>query len=198
MNLSDYALQAQSTEATAEASQEERFRHAEMGLYTESAELLDALKKFFIYGKAVDYRNVIEEIGDVAWYAAIPVNHYELTFAGFAPRTVVIPASLSIEEGLLRLCRLLLQNVSMFSRYAVDLEKKGECDRTSVVSTLGNIVGLLRNICDLLDVELEEVLAGNIAKLKARFPDRFTKEAALTRNTEAEMVALEGELGAAG
>lgn len=199
MELSDYAAQAMNTEASAEDTPAIRVRHAEMGLFTEAAEIMDALKKFFYYGKAVDRQNLLEEIGDVAWYVAIPVNHLELTFADFSPRNHLVSAELSEEDALMLLARRLMQQAAMFSRYAVDLEREGRFDRTSVVSLLGNMIGLLRAMCDILDAEFEEVLAGNIAKLKARYPNKFTQEAALTRDTVAEMAALEGELaGAAG
>lgn len=48
-----------------------RLLHAAMGLVTESAELLDALKKHIFYGTPLDFVNVEEELGDVSWYNRI-------------------------------------------------------------------------------------------------------------------------------
>lgn len=45
--------------------------HAVMGIVTEAGELMDALKKHFIYGKALDRVNVLEEGGDLEWYIAL-------------------------------------------------------------------------------------------------------------------------------
>jgi NTP pyrophosphatase (non-canonical NTP hydrolase) len=41
-----------------------------LGLAGEVGELLDALKKFAIYGKPLDQANVIEELGDIEFYLA--------------------------------------------------------------------------------------------------------------------------------
>jgi NTP pyrophosphatase (non-canonical NTP hydrolase) len=45
-----------------------------MGLSTESAEVLDAVKKHIYYGKELDLTNLVEELGDIFWYAAILVD----------------------------------------------------------------------------------------------------------------------------
>lgn len=42
--------------------------HMVMGVSGESGELLDAIKKFTIYGKDLDRENVIEELGDLEFY----------------------------------------------------------------------------------------------------------------------------------
>lgn len=53
-----------------------RLLHASMGLITEGAELLDAMKKFIFYGKELDIVNIKEELGDSNYYEAIA--HHEL------------------------------------------------------------------------------------------------------------------------
>lgn len=49
-------------------------------------------------------------------------------------------------------------------------------------------------LIDAVGSSFEESWAKNIAKLRARFPDKFTQEAALHRDLAAERRALEGEL----
>lgn len=90
--------------------------HASMGMVTEAGEFQDALKRALFYGKPLDKVNLVEELGDVAWYIAIACNH--------------------------------------------------------------------------LGVSLEETFGINIAKLKARFPDKFTQHAALFRDLEGEYAVL--------
>lgn len=48
-----------------------RLLHVGIGMATEAAEILDALKKHIFYGKPLDEVNISEEIGDSQWYAAI-------------------------------------------------------------------------------------------------------------------------------
>lgn len=42
--------------------------HAGVGVSGEAGELLDAIKKFAIYNKPIDRKNVIEELGDIEFY----------------------------------------------------------------------------------------------------------------------------------
>lgn len=51
--------------------QERDIYHACIGLATEGGELLDIVKKAMFYGKAIDHRNLFEEMGDILWYVAI-------------------------------------------------------------------------------------------------------------------------------
>ena len=91
--------------------------HAIMGMVTEAGEMMDALKKYLIYGKPLDFVNITEESGDLEWYQA-----------------------------------LLLRTVQ--TRY-------------------------------------ETVMSINIAKLKKRYPEKFTESEALNRDLDAERAILE-------
>ena len=42
--------------------------HMAVGVSGEAGELLDAIKKFAIYGKPIDRENVVEELGDLEFY----------------------------------------------------------------------------------------------------------------------------------
>lgn len=42
--------------------------HGAVGIAGEAGELLDAIKKHWIYGKQLDVENVIEELGDLYFY----------------------------------------------------------------------------------------------------------------------------------
>lgn len=79
MNSRTYIEQAKVTESTdflpiiERLQQPElvRILHAAMGVSTEAAELLDAVKKHVYYGKPLDRTNLFEEMGDAFWYLAI-------------------------------------------------------------------------------------------------------------------------------
>lgn len=77
MNPKQYVQEALVTESGdqfligARLSHNQRLVHAGMGLTTEVAELVDALKKTVFYGKPLDLVNLKEEVGDVFWYLAI-------------------------------------------------------------------------------------------------------------------------------
>jgi len=58
-----------------------RLLHAVIGMVTEAGELADALKKHIFYGKPLDRINVLEEVGDSQWYAALAVDILKSTMA---------------------------------------------------------------------------------------------------------------------
>lgn len=57
-----------------------RLIHASLGLTTETAEIADAIKKHMMYGKPLDETNLLEEVGDVLWYANVLLNEIGASF----------------------------------------------------------------------------------------------------------------------
>jgi NTP pyrophosphatase (non-canonical NTP hydrolase) len=114
---SQFIKDAIRTESAAYFQQDPRVVHAAMGLVTESAELMDALKKATFYGRELDVTNIKEEAGDILWYLAI--------------------------------------------------------------------------LFDALGTDFEAEQSRVIAKLKARFPDKFTEKEAFTRDLITEREILE-------
>ncbi len=69
---------------------------------------------------------------------------------------------------------------------AIDIVKKHlaqghELDREGLIGELGDIAWYLAETAFALDVELEEVLSGNIDKLKKRYPQGFDRERSVHR-----------------
>ena len=48
--------------------------HAAMGVSTEAGEILDIIKKHIYYGKDIDTKNLIEELGDIIYYIQLLIN----------------------------------------------------------------------------------------------------------------------------
>ena len=74
---------------------------------------------------------------------------------------------------------------------AIDIVKKWlaqghELDREHLVKELGDIAWYLAEAATALDLSMEEILQGNIDKLKKRYPEGFDIEKSLVR--------LEGDL----
>ncbi len=70
---------------------------------------------------------------------------------------------------------------------AIDIVKKHlhqghELDKEKLVKELGDIAWYLAETAYALDVDLDDVLEGNIAKLRARYPDGFATENSVNRN----------------
>ena len=160
-----------------EQHSDKRQLHSKMGIQTECGEAIDTLKRHIFYGKEIDYINLQEEIGDIMWYIALaiadkPNEKHELTFMwdrGMCPT--------SQDELVLNLYYHLNQIL-----------------KVQQVMTINQIREYLYHtdaMCHLLGVSLEEVCRMNINKLKTRYPEKFTEEAALNRDLNAERKALE-------
>lgn len=67
-------------------------------------------------------------------------------------------------------------------------------DRVNMVEELGDLLWYIAIACDALGVTFEEVMERNKAKLKKRFPNKFTEEHALFRNLDEERKELEAEV----
>ncbi len=72
---------------------------------------------------------------------------------------------------------------------AIDIVKKHlaqghELDRDALIKELGDVAWYLAETATALDVTLEEVLAGNIEKLKKRYPDGFSTARSVERVEE--------------
>jgi NTP pyrophosphatase (non-canonical NTP hydrolase) len=70
---------------------------------------------------------------------------------------------------------------------------KGEkpLDRTNLIEELGDLTWYIALGLRAVDSDFDTAFDLNIAKLKARFPDKFTEEQAVTRDLNAERAALE-------
>ena len=72
---------------------------------------------------------------------------------------------------------------------AIDIVKKWlaqghEPDKEKLAKELGDIAWYLAETATALDVTLEEVLEGNIEKLRRRYPEGFDSEKSIHRNKD--------------
>jgi len=65
-------------------------------------------------------------------------------------------------------------------------------DKVNLTEELGDIMWYIAIACDALGVELGDVMQRNITKLATRYPDKFTTDAAINRDLDAERKVLEG------
>ena len=67
-----------------------------------------------------------------------------------------------------------------------------EVDKANLTEEAGDIMWYLAMLLRYLGTDFETVCEKNIAKLRARYPDAFTKDQALNRDLDEEKVALGG------
>lgn len=166
--------------------------HLNMGVIGEYGELIDAFKKVAIYGKPVDQPNRVEEIGDIAWYAInyceelkVDVSTLAEAFAeGHDDDDMKPSGDLFVDAGVL---------VMMSAASAMSCAELAEPETTATNAqdSIKGLFAILGATCRLLEVNIEEALDKNIAKLAARYGDKYSDYMALNRDLDAERAILE-------
>ncbi len=77
-----------------------------------------------------------------------------------------------------------------------DVYKKGmaykkNMDMINVREEIGDIMWYIAGLCDIEGFDLDKIMEINIAKLQARYPEKFDEEKALNRNLDVERGILE-------
>lgn len=57
-----------------------RLMHATLGIATEAGEFVDLMKRQLFYGKHPTTAQIVEELGDLMWYAAIAIDEIGASF----------------------------------------------------------------------------------------------------------------------
>lgn len=69
-----------------------------------------------------------------------------------------------------------------------------EIDRTNLREEIGDVLWYLALLARSLGTDLDSIAATNVAKLRARYPERYNHHDALNRNLGAERAILETKL----
>lgn len=193
MNFKEYAPLAMRT--CKELPTADHINHMCLGIVGEMGELVDAIKKAYVYGKGIDQTNIVEEIGDVSWYTAGLVQHFP-TLADWLDSDE-LKQSVNYEKlevARKNVTRAILFNTMSAANLAVDLmmladnDNLQDKDAEEVVKTLGTS---LFATAVLLEVDLAEAFEVNIAKLAKRYGDKYSDYAAINRDIDAERAVLE-------
>jgi hypothetical protein len=161
-----------------------------LGVITEIGETLDIFKKFLAYKKPMDIVNLGEELADMAWYIVNQCTIQDLILDDH------------FEEVLMETEEII--RIKMFSVEGLSSELKAEAILTLILGTYctpSNHIfnapiiqlAMLHHIASWFDLDFFQCLTNNIDKLKVRYPEKFTEEAAQNRDLEAERVELEKE-----
>lgn len=75
--------------------------------------------------------------------------------------------------------------------YKKTIAYKKPLDFVNIKEEIGDIMWYIANLCNMNGWDLREILDVNIAKLEARYPEKFTEENAINRNLKKEREILE-------
>lgn len=169
MNATEYQGLAQRTSADGHNRQ----LNGEMGLIGESGEVVDAIKKWtFQTTKGTEFprEKVIEEIGDVCWYAAEYCVGVNLDLAQCLDSVRYAGTETRVQELAMDL-----------AYYAIMVYRVGVFDRERILGTMLRIAE--RILITSCRSTLEDAMELNIEKLKKRYPEGFDPERSMHRDT---------------
>ncbi|MBS1722752.1 MAG: hypothetical protein JSS66_07055 [Armatimonadetes bacterium] len=144
-----------------------------MGLFIEGAKRLDTLKKFAYYGRDIEFDATEETVPVPEGLTKLQVDRYSRLFHAVIGMCTEAGELLEAMDDLVFNSR--------------------ELDEENVFEELGDGQWYFALGCDALGFDPCLVLERNIAKLRARYPDKFTMDAALNRDLDKEKSALLGK-----
>lgn len=156
-------------------------------LYISAGEILDQIKKHAFYGKQYDLTSL-----STSFFAAdIALNSLSLEQHIVAPEegevdikidSRVFHAIIGLATESTELCEALLDS----------LTDESEVDVINLLEELGDLAWYQAVLIDTLGGDWANILNTNIAKLRARYPEKFTSEHAINRDLDTERKILEG------
>ena len=156
--------------------------HAVMGLLTESVELIDN----YDGTKPYDSVNVFEELGDLAWYLAIIQREFEFEYDFYSMNDLMVfKTKQDAALSLIKRCNALLDYHKKLVFYGKALD--GGKYLQMALAVAQNFLYFVKSE----NFNLGDINERNIAKLKARYGEKFNEEGALSRDLEKERTVLE-------
>jgi len=162
-------------------SKEQKVLHAVIGVLTEVEELLDNH-----IGETQDFTNILEEAGDITWYLAIIGREYQLDYPQLLVRNKNEDPMKLVLKIIKNTCKLLdMMKKKIYYNKPID---------ENLFKTITHVVMLdLSDYMNVYDINIQNSFDINIAKLKARYGEKFSSERAINRDLETERNILEGK-----
>jgi len=182
MNWSEYKELSEktlSTEFHCDDKKIELLLHSVMGILTETEELLDN------HLIEQDNTNILEEVGDIAWYLAIIGREYDMDFPTDLP--------LSNEDPMKIVISLIKQSCKLLDMLKKKLFYNKPINDETFKQITTIVMVLTQSYMNHFNIDTKGSFDINIAKLKARYGDKFSSEKAINRDLETERKILESD-----
>lgn len=190
MNWNEYLPLAEktlSTQFNCEDLFHQKLLHAVIGSLTEVEEILDNYKDGELVTDINDQGSLGEEVADAAWYVSILFRELDI-------KVDDIQFSDNIEE---KPFNTLLSFLKVSLKFLDLLKKKiyygKEINKETMIEISVKMYSLLLNYSKANGANFEEILDKNIAKLKARYGEKFSSEKAINRDLNLEKTILENK-----
>lgn len=171
--MNDYIQKAIRTESIEGAKDRLLFvpqQIAKVDSLVRALDYADDIKKFIYYGKPTDVVDATKQFDETLTGVYIPEDKIRLLHAGLGMLTEAAEFLQPVIESIMRATEL---------------------DRVNLREELGDSMWYQAIACDVLNTTFEVEQERNINKLQTRYPEKFTTEAAITRDLDAERKVLE-------
>lgn len=109
-NIPDYTFnlyQDHASRTAKEMDQVSDILHATLGIASEAGELTTTIKAWMAYGKDLDVKNIVEEMGDLMWYVALMCQRLNIRMEDVAVNNIAklyerYPEKYSDEDAIAR------------------------------------------------------------------------------------------------
>lgn len=187
MNWNEYLRLSEKTLSQEFHCNEQKYKnilHSVLGILSEIEEIFENYKNGKLITEVSSQGSLGEEIADLAWYLAIPFRELDLDSQNIQ---LQIHSGNSYET---------LHDILMTSIKFVDpLKKKIFYNKPiddQMLSDLSyRLLSLIINYSNINSVDFNMALEKNIAKLKARYGEKFSSEKAINRDLAVEKNILE-------
>jgi NTP pyrophosphatase (non-canonical NTP hydrolase) len=191
MNWIDYLPLAEKTLSTQFNCQDEFYQkmlHAVIGSLTEVEEILENYEDGELMVDVNKQGSVAEESADIFWYLSILFRELDIRNYNYKPAD-----NFKIDTPF----NTLLSFTKVSLKFLDLLKKKifynKEIPNETMVDLSIKLHALLSHFCHQYNTNIDDILDKNIAKLKARYGDKFSSDKAINRDLETERKILEGK-----
>jgi NTP pyrophosphatase (non-canonical NTP hydrolase) len=192
MKFQDFKIEALKTESdVADVEANVLYLEVLLNLAFNVTEAIDALKKNIYYKKPIDPQKMDSVLDAIVMTGAAARMMYKQSLGMDEETTkqVVRPVSEIMDP------RYLHGVLGVFTEAGELLQtlgkQDGNLDRANVAEEIGDVMWYLALIEDCTGVDVEGSMDTVIAKLKQRYPDKFTIHSATVRDLDAERRILE-------
>jgi NTP pyrophosphatase (non-canonical NTP hydrolase) len=116
-----------------------------------------------------------------------------IQYSDYAIKTKSLTGNINL-DNLHMVLGLLTEVGELADNFKKELAYGKEVDWVNVKEELGDLMWYFANFCEQNGLSWEEILDLNVAKLKTRYKDEWTREEALNRDLEKERGILEKDL----
>lgn len=143
------------------------------GMFIEAAQSLDRIKKYLYYKKPTEFAESEQTLGEVANFGVLNEDKMSRLF-----------------HAVLGMCT---EAGELLEAFDAMMYRGESLDVDNLFEEMGDSMWYFAIGCSSMGFDPNELLGRNIAKLKARYPEKFTIENALNRDLDAEKAALQGK-----